>query len=204
MVENFWSRMHAQLALHAPELFASLRPPASKEDVAAAEAAFGSVLPQEIKDAYLAHDGCTATAAIPRYNNLLGSHRWMPLSEALSLWRQNVDLYEECQDDETMYPPWFDETTEANRVGEPVPGWFPIAEAGAQRNLYVDLDPGPKGHRGQIVWHDVAGGQGVFAPSLNEYLLFLLEGLEQGHIFYDKPNLGWTDRRTGLPPKVGL
>lgn len=199
-MEKLLIRLESQFAQHAPELKASLRAPATEAELFEVERETGLVLPREVRLAYLWHDGCEQSNQTPRYNFLFGSARWMPLMESLEWWRQALAWYNESGGDENDYPmDAFDLETESVRLGLPRPGWFPIAESSAQSTIYVDFDPGPNGHVGQIVWQRMGAGAGPFAPSLGQYLSSLADGLEAGSVFLDRGNVCWMDRRTSLP-----
>nr|WP_297353604.1 SMI1/KNR4 family protein [uncultured Caldimonas sp.] len=200
-VQNeLWTKLEIQFARHAPELKASLSAPATEAELFEVERETGLALPSEVRSAYLRHDGCERSNETPRYNFLFGSARGMPLMESLERWRQALAWYNESGGDENDYPmDALDLETESVRLGLPRPGWFPIAESSAQSAIYIDFDPGPNGHVGQIVWHRMGAGAGPLAPSLEQYLRYLVDGLEVGSVFLDRGNLCWMDRRTSLP-----
>lgn len=195
-MNDMWPRLERQIALHAPELSASLRPPATEQQLEDAQSAFGIDLPEEVWAAYRRHDGCERTQDGSVLHSLFGHRRWVPLDEALSLWRRNVAWHEEDGDDETLYPPDSFSCCGTVRSAGPLPQWFPIAHDG-RNDLYIDMAPGPNGRRGQFIGFSLEGGVGYVAESLNEYLVQLLLGLEEGHIYFDSRELCWFDRRTG-------
>jgi cell wall assembly regulator SMI1 len=59
--------------------------------------------------------------------------------------------------------------------------WIPFAEGPGGDLLCVDLDPGPKGHNGQVIrfWHDEPWRHQL-APSVGEFLGGYLQDLGRG------------------------
>lgn len=57
LVQDSWSRIDAWLREHAPRTFATLRPPAGDEEIAAAQEELGITLPPDLVASLLRHDG---------------------------------------------------------------------------------------------------------------------------------------------------
>jgi cell wall assembly regulator SMI1 len=193
---DLWGRLEQQLVLHAVDLAASLRPRADESAIAAFEDMIGSRLPDDMREAYLWHDGCGMDNDFFKAQKalgLFGQHRWLPLSECQRLWQLNVDSFDDadpysCDDDNGAWSGW------AIRPWlMPPPYWIPLAERRSPTtHLYCDLRPGPAGLVGQLVGEDVHGPT-IWreADSLRSYLSGLTESLERGEItVYQDPNTG--------------
>lgn len=200
-MDELWPRLERQLAVHMPELFAALRTGATLEAITAAESSIGVALPVDVRQAYLRHDGCNPTAAIPRHVNLFGNCRWMSLEELVRDWHGHRWGFEEWLEDEEAQP---DEEDEGPvRIGPPRPEWIPIAEAGSQRGVFVDMAPGPGGVAGQLVGISIVDGRGrQIGRGLEDYLLRLAEGFEAGRLSYDRDLLLIVEQATGVPFKA--
>ncbi|MFF2776023.1 SMI1/KNR4 family protein [Streptomyces sp. NPDC058052] len=57
LVQDSWNRIDAWLREHAPRTFATLRPPAGDEEIAAAQRELGVTLPPDLVASLLRHDG---------------------------------------------------------------------------------------------------------------------------------------------------
>lgn len=53
-----WDRLHASLSVKAQNLLDALNPPATEQEIEAAERVLGTALPESCRAAYLVHDGC--------------------------------------------------------------------------------------------------------------------------------------------------
>ncbi|HXV91932.1 MAG TPA: SMI1/KNR4 family protein, partial [Pseudonocardia sp.] len=73
------------------------------------------------------------------------------------------------------------------------PGWVPFAEDGGGNLYCVDLAPGERGVRGQVIRWEIHGGPcGPVAASFAEYLLGYRDDLTGGRYVYD-PDSGTFD-----------
>jgi cell wall assembly regulator SMI1 len=93
-LEDAWVRIHAWLWANAPVVLASLRPPATDEQLRDAESALGVVLPSEVRACYRVHDGQRAVP-MPLRNwpdreevpGFLYGEQWLSLSLMVEHWR---------------------------------------------------------------------------------------------------------------------
>lgn len=141
---DLWSRLEAQLATHRPVLLDALRPGAALSAIQEVEHCMGLTLPEELRCAYLRHDGCTE---LPYdYTNLVATYRWISLDEMRRNWLHLKRMYEEWLPEADLDP----EPTSADEVllSVPRPGWIPIGKRDAQTLLFIDLEPGPAGTPG--------------------------------------------------------
>ena len=170
-VADALSDLEAHLATHEPIALASLRPPATPEDIADAERRLGVTFPEPLRQLYLLHDG-------QEHSVKQGGQRvfapgafnycqWLPLRSVLSDWQLWNELLEVGDipadnpdaDAERCQPVWWS------------PSWIPISHDGGGNFECVDLAPGPIGQVGQMVYMDhECGGGGVLAPDLVTWL----------------------------------
>ena len=89
-MNDLWSRLEAQLHVHAPDLASRLREGASEAELEAYEAEIGWRFPDDLRTSYLRHDGCNYLywndGTFPS-QALLGQLQWMPVGESLQKWR---------------------------------------------------------------------------------------------------------------------
>ncbi len=88
------------LRTHAPELHVTLRPGATRDAIASAEATLGRPLPPALARMYLSHDGQRAGSP-----GLFRAWRWLPLSEVLESWARWCRLLE-AGDIDAWSPAW--------------------------------------------------------------------------------------------------
>ncbi|MEU1127952.1 SMI1/KNR4 family protein [Streptomyces sp. NPDC005899] len=68
LVQDSWNRIDAWLGEHAPRTFATLRPPAGDEEIAAAQEELGVTFPPDLVASLLRHDGAADGAAAFRFS----------------------------------------------------------------------------------------------------------------------------------------
>jgi cell wall assembly regulator SMI1 len=177
-LDDLWNRFEIQLRSHAPQLEVNLRSGATQEQLTAFEAEIGQSLPEDVRHAYLRHNG---TKIVGHANNwgigLFGSQQWLCLDHVLQNWQESCQ-----QDDEEIIDKSSDEwlTLPIRFNYEPVKQWVPIGEGDA-RFTYVDLMPAPSGKHGQITTQYFLSGSFNFhivAPSFSDYLADLVRNLE--------------------------
>lgn len=181
---DLWSRLERQLAIHAPQLGASLRPGVAELELSAFEQDIGQRLPDEWREAYLRHDGCVHNWD-ENAVGLFSEQQWLPISEVREAWRWNRDGFDEAaayhygEEDEAWNSlpvrPW----------QYPPPQWIPIGQQmGTPSVVFVDMLPGPMGVPAQLVCQNYSSiSTSIVSRSLTEYLLYLVTGLEQGQVF---------------------
>ncbi|PSQ15251.1 hypothetical protein BRD00_14820 [Halobacteriales archaeon QS_8_69_26] len=117
-----------------------LRPPATREDLAALEGTLGVDLPPAFVEFYRIHDGQTGSRPI------LGRYELLPVERIEDEWRTTTDLHEagefdggRTDSDPGIRDDWWNDR------------WVPFGVGGGDRLLCLDLAPAPEGHRGQVV-----------------------------------------------------
>lgn len=192
---HVWDRLERAMIERAPELLAGLRPPATEEQLEAAEAELGFCLPRELRYAYLRHDGQTSVSTPPFHPAFFISDAWLPLSDLMRVWRTYTEMGKDMQDEQRSLNadlPYRKGKTLALDLW--YPGWLPVAEDGPMGALCVDLNPGEAGVVGQMVAGRGTGDDSdhVVTNSLNEYLTHLTDCLEEGRLKWTEDN-GWLE-----------
>ena len=203
-MENLWAKLETQLEADAPELLDRLRPGISEPTLNAFEIEIGQPLPDDVRTAYLRHDGCKLTSHDEV--GMFGRFNWLSVDQIRETWLlslENYDpsdpyFYEDDQWCDLPIRPW---------CSAP-PAWIPVAKGiGFAGFVYVDLLPGPTGRLGQLIGEDIHGmSKWVVATSLTEYITHLSSELECGrvHVFTnrDTQQQNWrcTDGRPFVAP----
>ena len=169
-----WERVESWLRVNSPTVLESLRPGASDEEIAAAEAFLGVRLPSDVADSYRIHDGQQQGASAP---SLIEGWSLLSLADVRNDWgdvwkflhdRGEYDgLAGEPQG--PIKPVWYN------------PRWIPITSGGDGNHHMLDLDPDEGGQSGQIivVWHDDPTRE-LVAPSFTEWFDRFARDLEAG------------------------
>lgn len=152
-----------------PEFNFRLNPPATEEQLVAAEAEYGHRFPDDVRELYLLADGQPAGEGVAR---LFIDHYFSPLAQGLSSWRMMVEQFPIPNEMEHLPNDML-----ARKKMRPVDvshGWFPLAY-GDKYSVAVDMEPSAEGTVGQIVDIDFWGEGIVLAGSLTDLLERVLE-----------------------------
>jgi cell wall assembly regulator SMI1 len=217
-MSDIWNRMERVLSVHAPPVLKSLRPPATAAQIADAEALLELRFPDEVRAAYLRHDGQVAGAdwtylpGAGTANDAISIFHygfdWCNLEQLKTIWSRFFNGRWQSRENNPGEFPAYDPYWDGLAV-KPLlwnRKWIPIGISTGMCIGYVDTDPAPAGVMGQMLIDLGTGaddGEAV-APSLNSYLTALLDALEIGEILYDTGYgfIGGTKRcriRTLLP-----
>jgi cell wall assembly regulator SMI1 len=173
-------------------------PPASEEQLRQFESAIGVKLPKDVRDSYRVYNGqCAGLGIIYRL-------AVEPLRECLLHWRNWVEGYGENLKDNSaadldsgcssfpdgfVRPVYFDS------------GWVPLTYDSGGNHIGVDLNPGPKGCRGQVI---VFGRDDEFHPVLalswGQFLTDLADELEAGNYRLDLTDPDYPNLKPDDPP----
>ncbi|NJP88572.1 hypothetical protein HCN51_03715 [Nonomuraea sp. FMUSA5-5] len=174
-VNAAWRRIERWLARHAPATYKSLRPPATPQAIARAEAAMGARLPDGLRASLLRHDGARD-----------GGFTFPPIHTPMSVrgmrrdWQVNCDI---ILADPELGAQWWH-----GRL-------IPFGYDGTGGSLFVDLDTGRTGS-----WHAEDGlhtGDSDVWPSYLVLLKATARALERGepvrgrHPRVEKGRLDW-------------
>ena len=180
-------------------------PPATEDAIARAETLFGVRLPEDVRQAYLWHDGANfirwrSTLVLPLL--IPPYYRWMPLEESVKIWTMFRDFDKKMLEEKNRdwNPP--DDVDELK--GMPVRlrtsdvKWIPVGNADADVFACVDLNPSQWGISAQLFQKsNVADGHRVIASSFTACLSRVIDALDDGRYFFDKEKGDWTSARAG-------
>lgn len=173
-MKDIWNRLEAWLEANAQEVLHGLNPPATREQIATAEAELGISFPPDVVETFLIHNGQVFNSPW-----LLDGWEFMSLERVVDEWGVWKGLLDGGDFD--------GEGISSNSDGHTVtdwwhPRWIPLTYDGAGDHHCLDLAPGPLGKVGQIIqmWHD-DDSRPLIAPSYREWLSRLVSDFEAGH-----------------------
>lgn len=177
-VGKLWKRIKKGLKAN-PSVKKSLRPGATREQLAASEAALGVALPPDLRASYLIHDGQKpeADGLFPEgFVDLDSEFVLLTLDELVSQWKTWKELVDggefkkqKSQPDAGVRADWWKAK------------WVPFAWDGGGDSLCVDLAPTRGGTAGQVILHQhAAAGRSRKAANVQALLQMLAEHLEEG------------------------
>ncbi|MEU5839625.1 SMI1/KNR4 family protein [Streptomyces diacarni] len=159
---SYWSDIEDWLRVHAPASYASLRGPASADDITGLERAVGVKLCDELRALFHQHDG-TKTREEAGKGSYFYPKNYRPLTAAESVARHHMltELLETFDDGMSGY--WWHSL------------WVPIAEHVTGDVIFVDHRQGSGfGSVGKFDHEDSAT---IRWPSLSNYLRAMLENI---------------------------
>lgn len=205
-VKAAWKRLKRWSLAHLPQFDGKDAEPASEEQIREFETVIGQRLPKDVRDSYRKYDGQCAGVGVA-YGLAV-----VPLSEALGQWEQWRDGYGQCVEDGSAASLDSGCTSFPDGFVRPVyfdSGWIPVTYDGGGNHIAIDLNPGPKGTRGQVI---VFGRDDEFHPVLalswGQFLTDLADEFEAGNYRLDMsdpdyPVLSPDDPHTGHFHSVG-
>ena len=197
-----FERLEAALARQPePVGLYPLQPPATQAALVQLEQQVGVRLPDDVRNLYLAHNGerdiwYRTPGKAPSPPTLPCLHTWLPLEQALQTWNMHREVEE--TPDYFGFPDT--EPTDQVKAQNYSPKWIPIGADNTGCCIHVDLDPGPAGRMGQLIYYDRDTGidrDEVVASSLTAYLQQLIHCLEQNLLVVTQDQ--WWARATGKP-----
>ncbi len=172
-MRDLWQRIEAFFTQHWPNKDLKLRPPASEESIASAEADLGIRFPEAFRESLSVHDGQGFEPSI----------KWLPgvgqlgsLSSILECWRGDREMYDAEAD------AWLDDEQRV-RQADFHPRHIPFAGSPHwdYDRLLFDYAPGPTGTQGQIIMRlDV--DHCFLCSDWRTLMTKTAEGLESGRI----------------------
>ena len=184
-----------------------LNPPATEAAVAEAEAVLGLRLPDDVRQAYLWHDGANVSTGVKwgntgRYPRLMPpDFHWTSLDEMLRIWQHFRTMEAEDRADPSGMINSLN--NEGVSEGDPCrqlpydPKWTPVGQDITGMIAHVDLRPSPWGVMGQLVEHNY-DGHVVAAASFSACLSQVVDALEAGRYVCDRGE--WVSTRTNDSP----
>jgi cell wall assembly regulator SMI1 len=198
-----WDRFERMLDERFPAArVGRLNGPATARQIAEVERAMGVALPDDLRAAYLRHDGvdCSdrwnqAPGDVPRL--ILPFYEWVTLEQMLSLWELERDLEIPERESGLTFVPLG--SVDRIQRGMFDARWIPVGDARADTTVFVDLHPGPAGIRGQLIKRSLSGRETKYiAASFTAYVDRLLAAIESGRIVIGDDER-WHDASTGMP-----
>src|SRR5262249_3000411 len=143
-ISELWQRIEAWLSANAPKIIGNLNPPATDAEVAAAEAALGCQMPDQWRQLYQVHNGMNSEAN-------LGS-----LFYGMEFWSLAEVVREHGNSQDFAAMPYKVEAADPGIRLENMyrKEWIALSFDGEETLLRIDLDPGPGGNLGQIIFTD--------------------------------------------------
>jgi len=169
-VSNLWRRIGAWYRLNVPEDYYEMNAPASMDDIKSAEAEMNLVLPQDVVETYLIHNG-SAMSIFP-YSMKLSTlaemiqdrRVWMESESVNHQSLKYLDAIEFIQRDYFWHPRWIPIVTNENGDHE-----------------LLDFAPAEGGEVGQVLrFYHEEGARRVTAASWYDRLRQFAESLECG------------------------
>jgi cell wall assembly regulator SMI1 len=159
-VKAAWERLKRWSAANLPRSRRTDSPPASEEQLREFEAVIGVKLPKDVRDSYRVYNGQCAGLGI------IYGLAVEPLRDCLCHWKSWVKGYKGNLEDGS--DAGLDENCSSFPQGFVRPvyfdrGWIPLTYDGGGNHIAVDLNPGPKGTRGQVI---IFGRDDEFHPVL--------------------------------------
>jgi ankyrin repeat protein/cell wall assembly regulator SMI1 len=153
----------------------TLAPPASDPDIARCEQRLRLRFPDELREAYLRHDG----------GDLPDDFRWFSLAEAERTWNELNEINAEVLDPEEAEAQYHELNDDGRiRVITYHAGRIPIASDDST-NLYVDCVPGPRGRVGQVIANYTECDYLVLGDTMTEFLEYLRDLVEARRKVHD-------------------
>jgi len=175
-MDDIWSRFDEQFK-KIGDTFDELNSGVSEADIESAEKELGLLLPKDLKDSYLIHNGQKGILF------LLGWRLW-PLEEILKNAQQRR---KENKKSLKVYD-------SSDRIKDCVNNnlWISFADNGGNGMLAIDLDPGDKGVIGQVIalYED---GTELVADSYREFMEATLRDIESGKLQWDVDGGGFIE-----------
>lgn len=181
-IKTAWKRLKRWCKANTPDAGGDC-PPATAAEIEAFEAAIGQKLPKDVRESYRVYNGQCAGPGI--VFGLVVE----PLRDCLVHWKTWAEGYQMNIDDGsaadmdagcTSFPAGYVRQHYFNR------GWIPLTYDSGGNHIGVDLNPGPKGTRGQVIkfgrddeFHT------VYALSWGQFLTDIADELESGNFLLD-------------------
>jgi cell wall assembly regulator SMI1 len=181
-MERIWLRLEAWLRQNAPDVYSTLQPGATEDELQTVESDLGVRLPRPVKDFYRIHNGQWTDKYGFTARKFLYGWEVPPLKRAVQQWKLWKDVLENgdfdgihSQPDKGVRNDWWNVK------------WIPITQNSSGDHICLDLAPEKEGSVGQMItmWHD-APERKVVAQGFKEWVERFAGGLEQGLYVHSK------------------
>lgn len=171
-----WSRIADWHRTNVPSKETRLPDGVSAQELSIAETSLGVVLPSDVREIYLRHDGSGDGGLFPRGYDL------MPIKRVVSDWVMLSSVDQAQQPDSS--PPQVEPGIKSQWWNK---SWVPLTGNGGGDHHCIDFDPGDGGVSGQLIRysHEV-GPLRVVALTFTEWLVQLANDLANGKYRFDE------------------
>lgn len=180
------------LAANAPQLIPQLRPAATELDVQAIEKATALFLPESFKTFLYWHNGELGENGLA----LLGDgHQLLSCESIIQQYRWGQETSKQFADPQFDTPVFWKDRVSSGviAVKGPVkplmnhPHWLPFTCMNGDVFRFLDFDPAPGGHRGQVIEVDPENcAYQVLASDFESFLKNYVEALKANHYHVDE------------------
>jgi len=131
-----------------------LNPPATSSEIAEAEDVIGHRLPDDVRFAYKLGNGETGRIGYERAVGIFAGEEFLSTQEMIRQYNEHIKLLDDVYREDS-----FNDTVSTivplGTVKQDVfnRNWIPIGGEDSA-HLSIDFDPGPKGVKGQLIYHD--------------------------------------------------
>lgn len=189
-----YQRLERWLAAHRPQILANLQPPAADEDLAMLSETLGVSLPPSFMELYRWRNGQRDIGEPGPFYGL----SFLGINDVLAQWESwNEILGGEYGSDlhgfSSSVAPGVVKERYANRL------WIPFSHDWGGNHIGVDLDPGRKGHVGQVInFGRDEDAKYVLGKTVEAFVRRIADELEAGNfVLMDPPHGGF---ETKTPP----
>lgn len=179
-IRDLWKRIETWLSAKAPKIIDNLNPAATDAEIGAAETALGCKMPDQWRQLYQAHNGMNSEKNL---GSLFHGMNFLSLERAIR---------EQANSNTTGAQPLPVRAADSGirKADMHNPKWIAFGHDNGETLLRVDLDPGPGGNIGQVIFTDHADETVILlAPSLQHFLAVFVADLESGRYFLNKEAL---------------
>lgn len=175
-IEKLTQSLVSWFQVHIPSIATDLNPGANDAAIASLEAKIGLPFPPELREFYQLHDGQKGEAP-----GFFYGLEFSPLNQVASQWQTWADI---VQDDPSMPGSIPSISHPAGAIQEVYVdlAWVPVAHDFSGNHIGIDLNPGPRGQKGQIInYGPDENDKYVLANSLSDFLEWFYHELEAGN-----------------------
>lgn len=198
-MQELLKRLHERLA--ALSIDPKFAPPATDEELRAAEEALCVAFPSSLRELYLCANGQLGELWSYETEPIVPRFRFAPGWEGLSAWGwlcplarvvELTQLYREEMDENGCFE-WDDEGVVCHGPAKAHKSYIQFTDADDPLTLALDLQPEPGGAFGQVVTlNEQPNHIAVIAPSLEAFFEMMVEGYGNGR--FTKQKIGnWSE-----------
>jgi cell wall assembly regulator SMI1 len=183
-----WRVMEEVLCENAHSVFRALRKPATDAQLRRVESKLGVRLPKDFVQLWKIHDGLRDSFLGPI--RLFDYWAFLPLDAIVEVWKTMTELQADCGFGGCQ----FEVTPRIKNDAHWRSGWVPFLDADGDK-VVLDLDPGPKGKRGQVFEWSNSGSfpMRLLADSFSDWLSGIAERFSKRQFRLNEFGAIWMD-----------